>query len=113
MNYGFISLCSVFLQYYKKVITLFQNLILGTSRELPEISSSSHQLHLTFKADLHCRQAHHANYMVSVKVAHAFFHPKQIPAMFPLILQLANTHMQAEVMGQSGVLEVSYSLLAV
>lgn len=41
------------------------------------------------------------------------FHPKQIPAMFPLILQLANTHMQAEVMGQSGVLEVSYSLLAV
>lgn len=51
--------------------------------------------------------------MVSVKVAHAFFHPKQIPAMFPLILQLANTHMQAEVMGQSGVLEVSYSLLAV
>lgn len=39
--------------------------------------------------------------------------PKLILATFPLTLQPANTHMQAEVMGQSGILEVSYLLLSV
>lgn len=34
-----LSLCSYYSHYYNKVITLFQNLILSTSREAPEISS--------------------------------------------------------------------------
>lgn len=53
-------------------IKFFTNLILGTNKELPEISPHLHGLHWTFE-DLHCWQAHHKQLAQgSVKVAYAF-----------------------------------------